>query len=73
MMLPQDWERVAQERMRDYEREARHQQLLAQLPPQPSPVQQWTGRAMVWLGAWLVRWGERMARRKCAESVSVTG
>lgn len=73
MMFPQDWERVAQARMDDYQREARKQQLLAQIPSTPSPLQQWAGRGMVWVGAWLVRLGERMARRECAEGVSVTG
>lgn len=73
MMFPQDWERVAQERMNDYHREARQQQLLAQIVPEPSPLQRWTGRGMVWLGAWLVRLGERMARCECPERVSVAG
>ena len=73
MMLPQQWEQVAEERMADWKREARYQQVLAQLPAAPSRWRQWTGGMMVWCGTWLLRWGERMARRECAEGVSVTG
>lgn len=73
MLLPQDWERVAQERMNDLHREAQQRHLLAQFPSPPSPLQQWAGRGMMLLGAWLVRLGERIARRDCVESVSAAG
>jgi hypothetical protein len=73
MMVPQQWEDVAQERVRDWEKEMQHRQLLAQVPPTPAPWRRWMGRVMVWLGTWLLRFGERMARRECAECVSVAG
>ncbi len=72
MMVPQQWEGIAQERMRSWEKEMQYQQLLAQLPPTPSIWRRWTGGGMVWIGTWLLRWGERMARRQCQESISIT-
>jgi hypothetical protein len=50
MMLPQDWERVAQERIRSWEQEIHQRALLAR----------WTGGSLVWLGTWLMRWGARV-------------
>ena len=73
MMVPQQWEDVAQDRLRDWEKEVQYRQLLAQLPATPAPWQRWMGRAMVWSGTWLLRLGERMARRECPESVTVAG
>jgi hypothetical protein len=73
MMLPQQWEGVAQERMRDFEKEMHYRKLLAQLPAEPARWQRWTGSLMVATGTWLMRLGERMNRRECQESVSVTG
>jgi hypothetical protein len=70
MMLPQDWEGVARERMRSWEKEMQQQQLLAQLTPQPSRWRRWTGSGLVWIGTWLLRWGERMAQRECRENVA---
>ena len=72
MMLPQQWEGVAQERMRDWEKEARQQKLLAELPQEPSLWRRWTGSVMVWIGRELLRWGERMAQRECQESVATS-
>ena len=71
MMLPQQWEGVAQERLRSWEKEMNHRQLLAQLPQEPSRWRQFTGGTMVWIGTWLLRWGERMAQHECQEKVSV--
>ncbi len=74
MMLPEQWAYVAQERMNDFQKEARGQQLLAALPPLPSRWRQWTGSTLVWSGTWLLRWGERMAQCECREeSVSLAG
>jgi hypothetical protein len=71
MMLPEQWENVAQERLRDWEKEIQQRQLLAQLPSTPAPWRRWTGSIMVWSGTWLLRFGERMARCECPERVSV--
>ena len=70
-MLPQQWESVAQERMRDFQKEAHQQSLLAQLPQTPSRWRRWAGSSLVWVGSWLMRWGERMAQHECRKSVSV--
>lgn len=71
MMLPQQWEGVAQERMRDWEKERRQMALLATIPQEPGPWRRWTGSGMVWLGTCLLRWGERVAQCECQESVTV--
>ena len=73
MMMPEQWEGVAQERLRDWEKEVCHQQLLLQLPQEPARWRRWTGSSMVWAGTWILRWGERMAQRECQESVQVAG
>ena len=72
-MLPQNSEGVAQERMRTWEKELRHQRLLTQIPRKPPAWQRWTGGRMVWIGAWLMCWGERMAQRECRQGISVAG
>jgi len=71
MNLPQQWEDVAQERVKEWEKEVRHQKLLSQLPQEPSLWRRWTGSGMVWVGTWLMRSGERMAHCECQECVSL--
>jgi hypothetical protein len=73
MQLPQDWEGVARERMRSWEKEMHQRQLLAQIPQQTPRWRRWTGGGMVRTGNLLMRWGERMAQRECSEGVSVAG
>jgi hypothetical protein len=73
MLLPQEWEGVAKERMRSWEKEIQQQQLLAEVAQEPSRWRRWTGSGLVWIGTWLLRWGERMAQRECQESISVAG
>lgn len=73
MQLPQDWEGVARERMRSWEKERQHRQLLAQLPSESPRWRRWTGGGMVRIGTLLMRWGERMAQREYRQGVSVTG
>ncbi len=78
MFLPQDWEGVAQERMRSWEKEMQQRQLLAELAQEPPSWRRWTGGGLVWIGTGLLRWGERMAQHECPEniaqeSVSVAG
>lgn len=70
MMLPQQWEIVAQERMRSWEKEMHYRQLLAELPREPARWQRWTGSTLVWTGTWLMRLGERVAQRECQEKAS---
>lgn len=72
MMMPEQWESLAQERQRDWEKEMRHQQLLLQLPQEAARWQRWTGSGMVWVGTSILRWGERMAQRECQESVATS-
>ncbi len=73
MMMLQDWEGVAQERARSWEKEIQQRQLLAQLPRQPAAWRLWTGSILVWLGTWLMRWGSRVTPNECRQGVSVTG
>lgn len=73
MMMPHDLEGVAQERLRDWDKEIHQHQTLAQLPQEPARWRRWTGGSLVWTGTWLLRWGERMAARECQESVTVAG
>ena len=72
MMLPEQWESVVEDRLRDWDKEMQHRQLLAHVPATPSRWQRWAGSAMVWLGTWLLRLGARMARRENTECVCVT-
>jgi len=64
MLLPQEFGAVAQERMRSWDKEIEHQQMLAQISSAPPRWRRWTGSGMVRLGFWLMRGGERMARRE---------
>jgi hypothetical protein len=68
-----DWEGIAQERMRSWETEVRHRQLLAQVPRQRPRWRRWTGSGLMRVGGWLTRWGERMAENECGQGVSVVG
>ena len=70
MLLPQQWEGVAQERMLSWEKEMKYRQLLAELPQEPPRWRRWTGGGMVWVGRWLLRWGERMVQCECTEGVT---
>jgi hypothetical protein len=69
----QDWEGIAQERMRSWEAEVCHRQLLAQVPRRRRRWRRWTGGGLMRAGAWLTRWGERMAENECGQRVSVIG
>lgn len=71
MNLPQQWEDVARDRVKEWEKEVRQQKLLSELPQHPPLWRRWTGNGMVWAGTWLLRSGERMAECKCQESVSL--
>lgn len=71
MLLPQEWEGVARERMRSWENEMQQMQLLAQLPGEPPRWRRWTGGGMVRIGTWLMCWGERLAQRECRQGVPV--
>jgi hypothetical protein len=71
MMLPQDWERVAAEQTRSWEKERNHRHLLSQIPRQPPLWQRWIGEQMVLIGTWLMNRGEWMAQREHRQSVSV--
>lgn len=69
-MLPEQWEAIAADRRHDWEKESKLQRILAQIPKRPSRWRRGMGRIMVWVGSGLMRWGERLAARKCQESVS---
>ena len=71
MNFPQQWEGVAEERAKEWEKEIRYQKLLSELPQEPSLWRRWTGSGMVWVGTWLLHSGERVAQRKCQEGVSL--
>jgi hypothetical protein len=73
MLLPQQWEVVAAERMREWDKEIERYQLLARLPQEPARWRRWTGSALVRCGFWLMRWGERLVRRESQEGISVAG
>jgi hypothetical protein len=70
-MLPQDLERVAQERIISWEKEVQHRQLLEQIPNKPPIWRHWRGHALVWAGALLMQLGERLVRRGRRESISL--
>lgn len=70
-MMPHDMERIHQERMREWAKEMRYQQLAAQLPQEPSRWRRWTGNMMVWFGSRLLRWGEHVAQPECRQEVSL--
>jgi hypothetical protein len=72
-MLPHQLERIAQDRMHAWEKEIRYQQLLTQIPREAPRWRRWMGDGMVWLGTWLMCWGERMVQRRCTQGVSVAG
>ena len=65
MMLPGDWDGVAQERTRSWEAEVDRQHLLRQIPRRRTRWRQWAGGGLVWLGRWLVRWGEQVTEPEC--------
>jgi hypothetical protein len=73
MLLPQDWERVAQERQHSWDADVRQRQLLALLPSQPPVWRRWTSISLVWIGAWMVRWGEAVMQREYRRGVSAVG
>ena len=73
MMLREDWAGVARDRMQAWEAEIRHQQLLRQIPHRPPRWRRWTGGSLVWVGRWLVRWGEWVTEPECRQEVSVVG
>lgn len=73
MMLPQQLEEIARERIQDWVRDAERAQRLGHRYTAPPRWQQWTGRALVWMGTWLMRWGTAMAPRECQKSVPVAG
>ena len=69
MMMPQQWEAVAQERERDWEKLMKNRQLLAELPTKPPRWQRWAGNLLVWAGDWMTLWGARFAQRVPQENV----
>ena len=73
MMWPDQWEAVAAERRRDWEKESELQRMLAQIPRNPVRWRQWTGKLMVRIGTVLMRSGERLATPECQECVSTVG
>jgi hypothetical protein len=73
MSLPQDWDGIAQERMRSWETEVRRRQLLAHLPRRQPRWRRWTSGGLMRTGRWLLRWGERMAEPECEQGVSMAG
>lgn len=73
MMMPQQLEEIARERIQDWVREAEQAQRLNDRVTEPLRWRQWTGRALVWAGTRLMRWGTAMAPRECPTSVPVAG
>ncbi len=73
MNFPQDWEGIAQDRQRDWEKEMKYRNLLAQLPEKSPRWRRWMGIAMVLVGTVLMRWGERISPPRRHECVSTVG
>ncbi len=73
MLLPDDWVAIAEARRQEFEREAKVNFLLAQVPRTPARWQRWTGSSLMWTGARLVRWGEGLAAAACDQGVEAVG
>ncbi len=70
MIMPQHLEGIAQDRMRDWEKDMKFRRLLAERPQKPPRWRRWTGNTLMWIGALSLRWGKRMAQRESQEGVT---
>jgi hypothetical protein len=72
-LLPDDWVAIAEARRQEFEREAKVNFLLAQLPQRSVRWQRWTGNSLVWAGAKMVHWGKGLAAAPSDPGVEVVG
>ncbi len=70
-MIPLELAILADMRRDAFEREARLQSQLAQLPREPARWRLLTGGGMMWAGARLVRWGEGLKMNECSQGAEV--
>lgn len=73
MLLPNDWEGIAQERSRSWEEAVGARQLQAQLPRQRGVWRRRAGGWLMWVGERITKWGAQMAQCEKAQRVSLAG
>jgi hypothetical protein len=73
MMSVQQLEDVAREWQRDWEKEIRVRHLLRTLVREQPRWRRWAGRVMVWIGASIMRSGERLERPQCQDCMAAAG
>jgi hypothetical protein len=69
-MMPIDFEGIAADRMRSWEREIEHRLLVSRFPRRRPFWVRWLGDGMVLAGNWLASWGRWLAQREYRQSVT---
>jgi hypothetical protein len=73
MSLLDDWDGIAQEKTRSWDREVRQRQLLVQIPRQRPHWRRKTGSWLMHVGGRLTRWGAEMAECDGQQEMPVAG
>jgi hypothetical protein len=73
MSLHQDWEGIAEQKVRLWEAEVQKRQLEAKIARKPAVWRLVAGRWLMRVGGWITHLGKQMAHGEAAARVSVAG